>query len=173
MSSRPSFLVPTVIAAAFLIHPVRADLSDDVERLQMARDEAVAKAIQPIDRKFREALEALMRRATQAGDLDAANAIKAKLEEMRPKAVDLGLDGTTWAAKGRNSVLQFKKGGKLTEEWPGGPSESTWKRVSPTEVQVTSKSTGKEYKFTLNEAKDEIRREEDGLTWKLQPAEAK
>lgn len=173
MRSRSSFLVLGLTLSAVMIQPLRADLSEDIERLQLARDEAVAKATAPIDKKFRESLEALMKRATQAGDLEAANAIKAKIEELRPKAVDAGLDGTTWVAKGRNTVIHFKKGGKMIEEWSGGPSENSWKRVSPTEVKVTSKSTGKEFKFTLNEAGDEIKRVEDGVTWKLQPPEAK
>ena len=158
--------------AAALMLPLRADLSEDIERLQMAPDEAVAKANAPIDKKFRESLEALMKRATQAGDLEAANAIKAKIEELRPKAA-MGLEGSTWAAKGRNTVLRFKKGGKLIEEWSGGPTESSWKRVSNLELLIKSKNTGKEFKFTLNEAGDEIKREEDGLTWKLQPVEEK
>ncbi|RYD31808.1 MAG: hypothetical protein EOP87_14015 [Verrucomicrobiaceae bacterium] len=172
MHSRSSFLVLGIAVSAVMMQPVRADLSDDIERLQMARDEAVAKATAPIDKKFRESLEALMKRATQAGDLEAANAIKAKIEELRPKGVEV-LEGTTWASKNHNTVIHFKKGGKMIEEWSGGPSENSWKRVSPKEVKVTSKSTGKEFKFTLNEAGDEIKREGDGLTWKLQPAEAK
>lgn len=51
----------------------------ELKRLIDQRDREVAAAVTPIQKRFQVAAEQLMRRAMQAGDLDAANKIKAQL----------------------------------------------------------------------------------------------
>lgn len=51
----------------------------ELKRLSEQRDKEVAAAVAPIQKRFQAAAEQLLRRATQAGDLDAANRIKAQL----------------------------------------------------------------------------------------------
>ena len=80
----------------------------DVKQLSKQRDKEIEAAVEPINRRYQAALEQLLRRATQANDLDSAIKIKAALAAIpssvqllkaKPKsAEDLKafLAGTTW-----------------------------------------------------------------------------
>jgi len=57
-----------------------SDFERDLKQLIDQRDKARAAAIAPVDAKFKVAAEQLLRRATQLGDLDSANRIKAAIE---------------------------------------------------------------------------------------------
>lgn len=45
-----------------------ASIKEEAKRLQEKRDDAAAKAIAPISRDYRAALDALLKKATKAGD---------------------------------------------------------------------------------------------------------
>ena len=64
--------------------PAEADqgspYAKDVERLVKQRDSEAAQAVVPIQRRFDLAAQQLLRKAIQAGNLDAANKIKAAIE---------------------------------------------------------------------------------------------
>src|SRR5688572_29904440 len=51
----------------------------DLKQLIDQRDKAIAAAAAPINTRFNTAAEQLLRRATQSGDLDSANKIKAAM----------------------------------------------------------------------------------------------
>jgi hypothetical protein len=70
----------------------------DRELVQLAgqRDQALAVAAEPINRRYKEGLEQLLRRATQANDLDAAIKIRAALTNVSAPA---GSPTATAAAK--------------------------------------------------------------------------
>jgi len=57
-----------------------SDFERELKQLIEQRDKARAAAIAPIDAKFKVAAEQLLRRATQLGDLDSANKIKAAID---------------------------------------------------------------------------------------------
>jgi hypothetical protein len=74
----------------------------ELEQLMDQRDKALAAAEAPINERFRAAAEQLLRRATQGGDLAAANRIKEVLDATSRSSStgikDLRKDivGTTW-----------------------------------------------------------------------------
>jgi len=72
---------PTPVESA---EPAEADqgspYAKDVERLVKQRDSESAQAIAPIQKRFDLATQQLLRKATQAGNLDAANKIKAAID---------------------------------------------------------------------------------------------
>jgi len=73
---------PTPVESA---EPAEADqgspYAKDVERLVKQRDSESAQAIAPIQKRFDLAAQQLLRKATQAGNLDAANKIKAAIDD--------------------------------------------------------------------------------------------
>ena len=62
-----------------------SDFERELKQLVEQRDKARAAAIAPIDAKFKVAAEQLLRRATQLGDLEAANKIKAAIGGALPR----------------------------------------------------------------------------------------
>jgi len=72
---------PTPVESA---EPAEADqgssYAKDIERLVKQRDSETAQAIAPIQKRFDLAAQQLLRKATLAGNLDAANKIKAAIE---------------------------------------------------------------------------------------------
>lgn len=54
----------------------------ELETLKSQRDKAIATATDPINRRYQEALEAMLRKATQASDLDAAIVIKVEIASL-------------------------------------------------------------------------------------------
>ncbi|HSJ04548.1 MAG: hypothetical protein ACAI34_25400 [Verrucomicrobium sp.] len=56
----------------------------DLNELQVGRDKAVSAAVEPINLRYQASLEQLIRKATQANDLDAANQIKLALANITP-----------------------------------------------------------------------------------------
>jgi hypothetical protein len=67
--------------------PVLADsaFERDLGKLGEQREREMTAAIEPINRRYKEALESLLRRATQAGDLDAAIKIREALAQVDSK----------------------------------------------------------------------------------------
>ena len=72
MKSLPFLLLAIVATSALAESPYERELM----QLAAQRDQQVAAVTEPIDRKYKEALEGLLRRATQANDLDAALKIR-------------------------------------------------------------------------------------------------
>ena len=62
-----------------------SDFERELKQLVEQRDKARAAAIAPIDAKFKVAAEQLLRRATQRGDLEAANKINAAIGSTLPR----------------------------------------------------------------------------------------
>ncbi|MCW1921017.1 hypothetical protein OKA05_00525 [Luteolibacter arcticus] len=138
---------------------------NELEKLQKARDEAVAKATLPIDRKFKAELEALQRKVTSAGDLETALAIKKKIEVLEAAEKGFPLDDSVWKERHRTSTIHFKKGGSYLEEWERGPTKGTWERISTAEIRVMT--GGRPTIFVLGEKGDTLTRPSDGLVWDI------
>ena len=55
----------------------------DLTQIKTARDQALKAAAEPIDRRYRESLEQLLKRTTQGGDLETAVKVKQELETLQ------------------------------------------------------------------------------------------
>lgn len=71
----------------------------EYERLQKAYEAAIQQAIKPIQSRYADALEQLIRKASQAGDLETAVKAKVALEQLTPPAVAKTKNATTGASK--------------------------------------------------------------------------
>lgn len=78
---------PSLLTALLLVLPAQALLADpqfdtELKRLRDDRDKSLAAADEPINRRYQQALEALLRRATQAADLPSAIKIRDELQKL-------------------------------------------------------------------------------------------
>ena len=76
----PSLAVAIAATASFSasLH-AQSPFLREFNQLQEQRDKAITAAIEPVNRRYQASLEQLMRKATQANDLDTANRIKQAL----------------------------------------------------------------------------------------------
>ena len=89
-----SFITTTSISILFALHAAaESPYERDLAQLRAQRDKSLAAATEPINRRFKESLEDLLRRATQANDLEAAVKVK---EEIKL----LGIDQPTASTSG-------------------------------------------------------------------------
>jgi hypothetical protein len=77
----------TIVAVSFALPSLRAatDAARELDQLNTERDKALTAAAEPINRRYQTALEALLRRATLANDLETAIRIKQALEKVSAK----------------------------------------------------------------------------------------
>lgn len=94
-----------------------SDTAREFDQLTADRDKALASAAEPINRLYQTALEALLRRATQANDLDTAVRIKQALDKSSTKADIVGTWDFINHTDGVKSVVEFK--GNNTFFWNG------------------------------------------------------
>ena len=109
-----------------------SDYEREFEKLTQERDQALAAAAEPIQRRYRTALEALLRRATQGNDLETALRIKqalaglsTKLPEAAPRSKSqfVGAWKCENLADGHRGTLDilpdgtFSSGGKRLGQW--------------------------------------------------------
>lgn len=99
----------------------------ELAQLKDQRDQAKAAVVEPIERRYQAALEQLVRRATQAGDLEGALKVKEELDRFPsssdPRNTPLELIGI-WevydqVSKG-GAMREFKPNGKLVSTDPPG-----------------------------------------------------
>ena len=132
-------LLPFVLNVA----SVRADSASERELTQAReqRDKAVAFAVEPINRRYQATLEQLLRKATQANDLETAVKIQNELKTLQPasSSTDLrtAIEGKewTWERPGVSEWIKFNKGGTLLHKvgWTG-----TWEIAGPRTVNITT-----------------------------------
>ena len=124
-----------IIAATLLLtHPLRAatEAEREFDRLTQERDKALASAAEPINRRYQSALDALLKKATQANDLETALKIKQTIERLAAQLPDSGSRANAellgaWrvqnladGAKGTydiNTDNTFKMNGRRTGTW--------------------------------------------------------
>lgn len=138
-------LLRFALIAAVTVSSAFADGAYEREfnELKKRREEALAAAAQPIERRFRSELEALLRRATQGGDLDTALKVKQQLGTF---------GGATVAGGG---ATQPGVVGSWSLEWENGEKRECEVKPDGTWVMGGKKAgrwniTGKE--FTLEHA---------------------
>lgn len=72
-----------IFATFALAAPLDSQFTRELQQLQEGRDKAVSAALEPIHQKYLANLERLLKKATQAGDLDSANKVKAAIQNHR------------------------------------------------------------------------------------------
>lgn len=98
----------------------QTDAARELARLQEQRGEALAAAAEPINRRYQQGLEQLLRRATQANDLETAMKIKAAIASL-PQEVIKQLTGawTLQASTGYGAEVSFRSDGSGTHSGYG------------------------------------------------------
>jgi len=139
-----------------------SDYDRQIAELTAQREKAISEATEPINRRYQTSLEQLLRKATQANDLDAAVKIKNAIAAADPPGSRFH---GWWATESKSSRLQFTAGGNFQEHWKGTIQEGRWQPASGPEVKVTMKSgTVREYR--LSDDGRTVKRLNDGVTWR-------
>jgi hypothetical protein len=114
----PAYAMKFLPIAIALLLPTAAraiEYGRELDALIQDHDRAAAAAVEPIHRRFRDQLETLQRRATQANDLETALRIKKMLEEMGDAAGGAAGGGFAKTDIVGNWTFENKAAG------PGGP----------------------------------------------------
>jgi hypothetical protein len=146
----------TLLALAFTSpgSHAQSDLDREFTQLQEQHEKALAAAAEPVNRRHQIALESLLRRATQARDLQTANKVNAQLSKLavtlaHPFTVEsltAFLVGTKWTWFG-NETLTFLPDGKA--KWKDGEDLWPWKVTSGSRRVIASEHGLKGRKFTI------------------------
>jgi hypothetical protein len=136
----------------------------EMTQLQQQRDRALAAAGDPIQRSYRTNLEALLRRASQANDLQAVGVLRAELEKAggaapgvaaqpsqpaNAAAVDVltsRLVNTKWVWFGKETLTLLPDG---KAEWSTGKQIWPWKVTSVGRRTIEGVAMSKNIKFTM------------------------
>ncbi len=157
---RPQTLIAILVSLLGLQFSTRAEtpFERDFMQLREQRDRALATASEPINRRYKESLDQLLRRATQANDLDTALKIRTELgvitvappatppppppakdkDAQPPQAValtdlKLQLAGTKWKQVPSGTDLQFRDNTAVFR----GNQAGTYKIQSKEKVSLT------------------------------------
>lgn len=112
-----TFVAFILLATSLL---AETDTARELKQLQGERDKAIAAASEPINRRYQQALEQLLRRATQGNDLESAVKIKAAFASL-PQDVAKQLVGA-WklqASTGYGADVTFRGDGSGTHSGYG------------------------------------------------------
>ena len=157
------------------------DFDRQLAELAAQRDKAIADASQPILVRYRAALDALLKKAMQANDLDAAVKIKAAIGGgPAPAAVAsvpaasggpaaAGAAGALSRFVGKwhrgGSTIEFLNTGSFSEGVGIHVGEGHWLALSRTDAKVIRKKGGA-IQFHLSDDGNSITRSADGYVWK-------
>ena len=155
--SSPGLIVKALIASLVAVPMAvlaATDAERDLQKIVQERNSAIAAAAEPINRRYRTALEQLLRRATQTGDVDTAVKIKEALQALDPKDPGGAVIGdppasrivnTTWLWWGSQTIT-FQNGGKV--HWSEGQTW-TWAPVDANTIKGKT-STGQPFTITFS-----------------------
>jgi hypothetical protein len=159
--------LPSLLILASTTCALAADSPYEREFKQLTdqRDSAAAAAVAPINRRYQAALEQLLKRATQNGDLDAAVKIRAALSSIPAAASateqvaslpSLLMSGTwEWYSNseftGKSYRVTFGDNKQCSVE-PGVQFLTKWEAINPKQVRIHLKN-GNYYVFDLDLAK--------------------
>ena len=178
------YITTAIVLAASTIPMLRAETPTEREfkLLQDQRNKAIAVASEPINRRYQTALEQLLRRATQANDLETALKIKQEIGASATSATpDSKSEFTTWLQSVKLSHnqpghglidLTFNRKVAVSATRAGnGVSELAFKVIQPRIVEIEG--------LTLTFAEDlktySVLRRDNKQTWTgaVAPKEAK
>ena len=113
MKLLPGYLLLITVTSLFAESTFERELS----QLNAQRSQAAAAATAPIERRYKEALEALLRRATQANDLDSAIKIRQAMGEPPDSAPASDPAKVALTKRGLENRLEKTKWEALTVDW--------------------------------------------------------
>lgn len=142
-----------------------AQLSREFTQLQEQHAKAAAAALEPVNRRYQSALETLLRRATQANDLQTANAVNDELKKLgvpttgpagqKPTAsadsFEKRLIGTKWIWFGAETIT-FLADGKA--KWKESPVLWPWKVKNAGLRTIEGENMNKKVKWTVTFDRD-------------------
>jgi hypothetical protein len=130
------FLPSTVLLIFSFSSPARAEspIEREFKQLKQQREKALAAAAEPINRRYKDSLDQLLRRATQGNDLAAAVAVKEELAAIgSPAAANaqgstsdkIALAGSVWqwatketvAFNADNTAVLTRASGTVSWKW--------------------------------------------------------
>ncbi len=131
--------------------PARAqtDTATEFTRLQKDQQQAIKAALEPLNRRYIEALQQLLRRSTASGDLDTAVKVREELKHLgvtmtasgassgadsaateaaAAKTFEMRITGSTWTFpwEGGVQTIRLAEGGKLVLGW-SKTAPRTWR----------------------------------------------
>jgi len=125
----------------------QSNIESEFNQLKAQHKSALSEAVEPINRRYQESLEQLLRRATQAADLDLALRIQNELKAFKFGDLRVALDGSNWQwmRPGVKETVQFFKDGTLKHElFPG-----TWEPIDSHSIRI--KASWGESQIRFNE----------------------
>ena len=129
-------LLAAVIVSPFALTAADTALSRELDDLQKLRAKALADAVEPINRKHQAALQQLLRRATQASDLETAVKVKELLSsgaQVEP-TTGVRIPEGTWKVEYSN--------GKKSEMVVGYDGRISWSFIGEKPVAVQDRVRG-------------------------------
>ena len=161
------FLILVCSLATTLPAGAQTDAAREFKQQQEERDKALAAAAIPINQRYAAVLEQLLKRATQANDLDTAVKIRAELQKL---GVTSPATGATAGAAGsdeakraalraqlRDSKWKMNDGKTFTLNADGTTSSSwhakhfTWKVTGPGQAEIAVANSGSLVPTTFND----------------------
>ena len=150
-------LITTSLVLLIVLHAVaESPYERDLNQLKGQRDKALTAATDPINRRYKESLDDLLRRATQASDLDAATKIKEEINQLgiaSPVSISsftekLLKQAWTWTSSpGSRAKLEFTRDGNVIH---AGWKDAKWAAKPPNTLVITMGNAKATLKF--NEA---------------------
>ena len=150
-------IVILTVTAPFLF--ADSQFGTELKQLQDQREKALAAATEPVNRRHQAALESLLRRATQANDLDAALKIKEELQKLGSAAPPPGsvsgvtvesltnrLIGTKWTYFDKETLTLLADG---KAQWSSGRDPWPWKVAKAGSRVIEGMNVAKQKKFTI------------------------
>jgi hypothetical protein len=143
-----ALLLALVFSAGSLL--AQSDAAREFQQLTDQRNKAIEAAAEPINRRYKSDLEALLRRATQIGDLTTAVKVKEAIARLggsssAPTSASNPVGKWRFVINGRGYIRTFHDDGTVTGQ---GPNETgTW-RVSGGKIVVKYRN-GHETKIDL------------------------
>lgn len=132
-----------------------------LKQFQKKREADLAAAAEPINRRYKEALQQLLRSSTQSNDLEGAVAIQAEIDSLVSSKF-LG----RWFHHGRKEeYAEFAAGGRYKTRWGGGSSEGTWKVTGENELTVSFPNKDLKHIMRLSADGKTVTRTNDGYDW--------
>jgi hypothetical protein len=145
--STTSLLV--LIAAPAL---AQSQFEKELALLTAQRDKAIEAAAAPIEKKYQEALEVMLKKAMQASDLDGALKIREALGQVASDDpfrddIESRIEGTRWlwpikfAANTAESIrwISFEKNNVVKHGWYG--LSASWRPLKPNSIELTQEGT--------------------------------
>lgn len=182
----PKIITALLAALLLLVQSVSAESANerDFKQLRANRDKAAAVALEPINRRYKEELDELFKKATQGAELNLANTIRKELEAAGgsatgitdPTADKAGLkqmfEGSDWDYWLSNKPtgepagrISFRRAGNLSAtNMPKEMPITHYELVAPDIVRISQKKGSPKYRALRINLADKTAVYEEGIS---------